>query len=182
MTSHRLRRQRGGQALRIAVVAGCAVLLAACNSSTMVTGSVADDYRERHPVVIKEGPRTVDLFIGEKRGNLTGAQRAEVVAFAREWRREASGGIMIDIPAGTSNAAAPANASAEARSLLAAAGVPVDAVRVREHRPSNPGKLATLRLHYPRMMADVGPCGLWPDDLGPTFDRIHSENREYAVE
>ena len=28
-------------------------------------------------------------------------------------------------------------------------------------------------------MADAGPCGLWPQDLGPTYDREHYENREY---
>jgi len=173
------RQQRGACALRIAVIAGCAALLAACNTSPIITGSVPDDYRERHPIVIKEGPRTVDLFIGEKRGNLTGEQRAEVVAFARQWRREASGGILIDIPTGTGNASAAASASQEVRSLLAAAGVPVEAVKVRENRPSSLGKLATLRLHYPRMMADAGPCGLWPQDLGPTYDREHYENRQY---
>src|SRR5262249_44326701 len=110
---------------------------------------------------------------------LTGEQRATVVAFAREWRREGSGGILIDVPTGASNAAAAASASQEVRSLLSAAGVPIDAVNVREHRPSSPQKLATLRLHYPRMMAEAGPCGLWPKDLGPTYEREHLENREY---
>ena len=66
------RQRRGACALRIAVIAGCAAFLAACNTSPVITGSVPDDYRERHPIVVKEGPRTVDLFIGEKRGNLTG--------------------------------------------------------------------------------------------------------------
>ena len=29
------------------------------------------------------------------------------------------------------------------------------------------------------MTADAGPCGLWPHDLGPTWDPEHYENREY---
>jgi len=29
------------------------------------------------------------------------------------------------------------------------------------------------------MAAEVGPCGLWPRDLGPTYDREHYENRQY---
>jgi pilus assembly protein CpaD len=166
-------------ALRAALFAGCALLLAACNTATTVTASLPDDYRQRHPIAIKEGPRTVDLFIGEKRGNLNGAQRAEVIAFAREWRREASGGILIDVPTDTGNAAAAARAAAEVRALLAAAGVPADAIGMRENRPKSPDKLATLRLHYPRMTAEAGPCGLWPHDLGPTYEREHYENREY---
>jgi len=29
------------------------------------------------------------------------------------------------------------------------------------------------------MTADAGPCGLWPHDLGPTWDPEHFENLEY---
>jgi pilus assembly protein CpaD len=137
------------------------------------------DYRQRHAIVIKEGPRTVELFIGDKRGTLTATQRAEVLAFAGEWRREATGGIFVDVPSGTSNGPAAAQAAHEARSILLAAGVPPQAVEMREARPNNPGKMALLRLHYPRVMADAGPCGLWPQDLGPTWDREHYDNREY---
>jgi pilus assembly protein CpaD len=31
----------------------------------------------------------------------------------------------------------------------------------------------------PKVLADAGPCGLWPYDLGPAIDREHFENREY---
>jgi pilus assembly protein CpaD len=169
-------------ALRLLAAAGCAAMLAGCMTSRTnpeVVGSVPEDYRQRHPIVIKEGPRMVELFIGSKRGTLTPAQRADVLAFAHEWRREATGGILIDRPSGTNNEIAAANALHEVRALLSAAGVPPKAVDVRPHRPSDPQKLATLRLHYPRITADAGPCGLWPEDLGPTYDRQHLENREY---
>jgi pilus assembly protein CpaD len=140
---------------------------------------VPDDYRQRHPIVVKEAPRTVELFIGAKRGALTAAQRADVLAFAQEWRRESTGGILIDLPSGTPNEVAAANALHEARSLLAAAGVPVTAVGVRPGRPRDAQKLATLKLHYPRIAADAGPCGLWPEDIGASYERQHLENREY---
>ena len=45
--------------------------------------SIPNDYRQRHPIVLKEAPRTVELFIGNRRGNLTAAQRADVLAFAQ---------------------------------------------------------------------------------------------------
>ncbi len=171
---------RRANAFRLALMTASALTLAGCYTAPQeVTGSVASDVRQRHPIVIKEGPRTVDLFIGERRGTLNGSQRAEVLSFAAEWRREATGGILIDVPAGTSNAAAAANAAREVRAILTAAGVPANAVQQRESRPQSPAKLVTLRLHYPRMMADVGPCGLWPHDLGPTYEREHFENRQY---
>jgi pilus assembly protein CpaD len=171
---------RRANAFRLALMTASALTLAGCYTAPQeVTGSVASDVRLRHPIVIKEGPRTVDLFIGERRGTLNGSQRAEVLSFASEWRREATGGILIDVPAGTSNAAAAANAAREVRAILSAAGVPSDAMQLRETRAQSPAKLVTLRLHYPRMMADVGPCGMWPHDLGPTYEREHFENRQY---
>jgi pilus assembly protein CpaD len=50
---------------------------------------------------------------------------------------------------------------------------------LRKHRPVNPGKLAGLRLHYPKIKADAGPCGLWPEDIGPSLGSGYWENREY---
>ena len=32
-------------------------------------------------------------------------------------------------------------------------------------------RLGTIRVNYPRMTAETGPCGLWPDDIGPTYRR-----------
>ena len=29
------------------------------------------------------------------------------------------------------------------------------------------------------MVADAGPCGLWPDDLGPSYETKHYENKQY---
>lgn len=179
-TFPKVAKRRGAHVARLAAIAGCTAMLAGCNTTQqVVTGSVPTDYRQRHAIVIKEGPRTVDLFIGDMRGTLTGSQRAEVLAFASEWRREATGGILIDVPAGTSNANAATNAAREVRSIFSAAGVPPQAIEIRPNRPSSSGKLATLRLRYPRVMADAGPCGLWPNDLGPTWQSDHTENREY---
>jgi pilus assembly protein CpaD len=173
-------RQYIGLALRMLVLGTAATILAGCyTAQEAILDATPNDYRQRHPIVVREAPHTVTLFIGNRRGNLTASQRAEVLAFAQSWRREATGGILIDVPAGTSNAASATSAAHEVRSILAAAGVPANAVAMRPHAPSDPRKLATLRLHYPKVTADAGPCGLWPHDLGPTFAREHWENREY---
>ena len=175
------RRSAGAVASRAVIVAGCAALLAACNAThhREVTNTVPTDYRQRHPIAIKEGDRTVELFIGAKRGELTATQRAEVLAFASAWRREATGGIIIDLPSGTRNEIAAANALHEVRSILSAAGVPPHGVVVRPYRPAAPNRFATIKLNYPKVVAEAGPCGLWPDDLGPTMSRAHFENTPY---
>ena len=169
-------------AARTLLLAAAAVALTACQTNQEITGiagTVPDDYRQRHPIAIREGERTVELFIGRARGGLTPGQRYDVVAFARAWYHEASGGIVIDVPARTDNARAARDALAEARSILMATGVPASAILARSYSPPDARMLATLRLRYPKMTASAGPCGLWPHDLGPSFDRTYNENVEW---
>ncbi len=161
------------------VALALSMTLVGCVTAQQPATPVDFDYRFRHPIAIQEGPRTVEVFIGSARGGLTGNQRADVLAFAHTWRREATGGIVIDVPCCTRNEIAAGNALHEVRSILAVAGVPPSAVGVRNYRPVDPGKLATLKLNYPTLVAQAGPCGLWPDDLGPTVDRSHYENGEF---
>jgi pilus assembly protein CpaD len=164
---------------RLSTVVACAMMVAGCYTNREMVTPADVDYRLRHNIAIKEGPRTVELFIGTNRGGLNGEQRADVLAFANAWRREATGGILIDLPSGTRNELAAANALHEVRAILSAAGVPPSAVGVRPYRPADPSKLATLKLNYPTLVAQAGPCGLWPHDLGPTADREHNENVQY---
>jgi pilus assembly protein CpaD len=165
---------------RLLVLLGCAALLSGCYKTTApIVTPAASDYRLRHPIAIKEGAGAIELFIGSNRGGLTGEQRADVLAFATTWRRQATGGIVIELPAGTRNEIVAANSLHEVRSILSAASVPPHAVEVRPYRPADPSRLATVRLNYSAMTADAGPCGTWPDDLGPTYDRQHNENVHY---
>jgi pilus assembly protein CpaD len=184
MTSNPSHVARGAVAisLRTLVLGTAAAVLAGCYSFTAqeaIVESIPNDYRQRHPIVLKEAPRTVELFIGNRRGTLNASQRAEVLAFAQDWRRNATGGVLIDVPSGTPNQRSAASALQEVRSILASAGVPPEVVSTRPNRASDPRKLATMRLHYPKVTADAGPCGLWPYDLGPTYEREHIENRQY---
>ena len=156
-----------------------ATMLSGCFTTTPVASGLANDYRLRHPIAIKEGVHTVELLIGSKRGGLTADQRADVAAFVTTWRREATGGIVIELPAGTRNEIAAANAVQEVRAILSSHGVPPQGVEVHPYTPADPGRMATVRLNYPTMTAEAGPCGLWPDDLGPTANREHNENVPY---
>ena len=163
----------------VVVVAGLGVSLAGCYTATQGKGSFPSDYRQRHPIAIKEGDRTLEVFVGNTRGGLTPVQRAEIVAYAQTWAREGTGGLLIDVPAGTPNELAAGDALREIRSILAAAGVAPYAVNVRPYRPVSSAVLATIKIHYPRISAEAGPCGLWPNDLGPSFDRTYNENQPY---
>jgi pilus assembly protein CpaD len=162
--------------------AGLSVMLGACTNTTgeIVTSAIPEDYRLRHPIAIQEADQSLVIFVGRARGGLSASERADVLGLARSWRREATGAIVADVPVATPNAAAAADAFREVRSLLTAAGVPSRGITVHRYTPEDISTLATIRLNYPKISAVAGPCGLWPDDVGPSIDnREYSQNRSY---
>jgi pilus assembly protein CpaD len=169
--------------LRIAgTLTGVAVMLGACNHTQDVatTASIPEDYRLRHPIAVQEANDSMVVFVGQGRGGLTAEQRADVVGLARTWLHEGTGAIGADVPVDTPNARAAADSMREIRSLFAAVGVPPNGVVVRNYRAKDPRQLAAIRLSYPRMSATAGPCGVWPEDLGPSLkNKSYFENRSY---
>lgn len=170
--------RRGHAALRLAAAGALAALLAGCNQTHTAESRGPDDYRTRHPITLSEGERTVEIFLGRNRGGLTPVQRADVLSFAQMWRREATGGIVVDVPWGGPTDRAAADSMREVHSIFAASGVPRGAVYVRRHRPAG-ATLASIKINYSKLVAQAGPCGQWPDDLGPASGRRYLENRQY---
>jgi pilus assembly protein CpaD len=171
-------RRRSRAALRLLAVGGLAAMLGGCYQQTVAKNDYPNDYRLRHPITLKEGERTVEVFLGPNRGGLTPSQRADVLSFAQLWRREATSGIIIDIPQGGPTDHAAADSMREIHSILAASGVPRNAVYVRNYRPSD-SALASIKINYSKLVAEAGPCGRWPQDLGPGLDAGYTENKPY---
>jgi pilus assembly protein CpaD len=170
--------------LRLALVLiGTSTALGACQttSDTITTGSLVDnDYRQRHPIVIQEANRATEVFVGTARGGLTASQRADIMGLAQAWLREGTGGIIIDMPVNTPNARVAKDSLREIQAILSAAGVPPRGITIRSYTPSDPRQFATIRVNYPRIIADAGPCGIWPDDLGPSVNnKGYIDNRQY---
>jgi pilus assembly protein CpaD len=64
--------------------------------------------------------------------------------------------------------------------LLSGAGVPPRGIVVHRYHPDDPRQMATIRLNYPKISAVAGPCGLWPEDLGPSIkNKSYFENKSY---
>src|SRR5258708_20704019 len=148
---------------RCLLIASFAAALAGCNTTTAqdTTGGIPLAFADRHPITVKEGKKTLVLFVGSGRGGLSPMQRAEVLAVAENWKRDATGGVTVDRPVGAANERAANDTLKEALSILQQAGVPNNGIGIRPYHPGE--KLATLRLNYPLMVAEAGPCGLWPD-------------------
>jgi pilus assembly protein CpaD len=160
-------------------LAGCYTAREAEIANSNDDRQTPNDYRQRHPIVVQERAQTTELFIGSWRGELLPAQRATVLAFARGWSREATGGVVIEVPSGASNARTAQTAVRNVRSILVAAGVPARDIHMKTYRADNPGQYAAVRLHYPRVAADAGPCGLWPHDIGPSSYKDFVNNKPY---
>jgi pilus assembly protein CpaD len=162
---------------------GLSGMLGACTDTSdefAVTARIPEDYRLRHPIVIQEADRSVVIFVGHARGGLSASQRADVIGLARIWVSEGTGAIVADVPVDTQNARAAASSFREIHALLTASGVPSRAISLHRYHPDDPRTLATIRLSYPKIAAVAGPCGLWPEDLGPSIkDRGYFENKSY---
>lgn len=168
-----------GTVLRALAAVGLAASLAGCYSTQHVTEvPYPDDYHQRHPITLKEREHTVEVFVGRNRGGLTPSQRADVLSFAQTWRNEATSGIIVDVPHGHLIDRASAESMREVQSILAASGVPRNAIYMRPYNVPDP-TLASIKLNYAHVAATAGPCGLWPHDLGVSFDKIYTENRPY---
>src|ERR1700738_3288396 len=114
------------RAFRIAgALVGLAVVLGACtHTDNVLTASVPDDYRQRHPIAIQEADQSVVVFVGHARGGLSASQRADVMGLAQTWVREGTGAIVADVPVDTPNARAAADSFREIQATLISAGVP----------------------------------------------------------
>ena len=171
-----------GRAFRIAgTLIGLAAALGACtHTEEAVTSSIPDDYRLRHPIAVEEANQSVVVFVGRGRGGLSAEQRADVVGLARNWMHEGTGAISADVPVGTPNARAAADSFREIQAMLAAAGVPPRGLVAHRYHPEDPRFMAPIRLSYPKLRAEAGPCGLWPEDLGPSIKNpSYLENKQY---
>jgi pilus assembly protein CpaD len=170
------------RAFRMAgALVGLAVALGACtHTDDVLTASVPDDYRLRHPIAIQEANQSIVVFVGHARGGLSASQRADVMGLAQTWLREGTGAISADVPVDTPNARAAADSLREIQALLASAGVPPRGFIVRRYHPEDPRQMAAIRLIYPKISAVAGPCGLWPEDLGPSIkNKSYFDNKPY---
>jgi pilus assembly protein CpaD len=171
------------RALRLATaLVGVATALGACTHTGDVatTASVPDDYKMRHPITVTEANHSIVVFVGRGRGGLSASQRTDVAGLAQGWVQEGTGAITADVPVDTPNARAAADSFREIQALLSAAGVPPRGLVVHNYRPQDPRLMPTIRLSYSKLAAVAGPCGLWPEDIGPSIkNKSWLENKQY---
>jgi len=165
---------------RLLAIAALGSALGACVADRVVTGATpAPDYRQRHPIVLADGARQLDVFVTGHAG-LDGRQHEDVRAFAAEYRRSGQGAILAQVPAGTLNDAAAHYAMVRISDALADSGLPASHVAVTRYPVLDPRLAAPIRLTFTRLTAKVtSPCGTWPQDLGVSDVRRGISNETY---
>ena len=154
---------------RTLALAALGALLSACQGDRATTGSIYPaDYRARHPIVLADGTRTLDVFVTGT-GHLDPRQAADLDAFLLEYRRYGRGGLGVDLPRGVAPdlGAGVERTAAAIRRFAAENAVPPREMAFSGYNVANPGLASPIRLSFRRMEAHVADaCGLWPQDLG----------------
>ncbi|WP_439626040.1 CpaD family pilus assembly protein [Shinella sp.] len=164
-----------------AALAATLILSAAALSSCgarqdrSTTGSIPDDYRTRHPIVLSESAQTMDIPIAAGDRALTLAMRDNIRGFAADHAAKSRSAVQIMLPAGSANAATADHLRKDIRATLVGAGLKRDQLIETRYDASGYGSSAPIRLAFFAITAKAGPCGEWPEDLVVNT----MENRNY---
>jgi pilus assembly protein CpaD len=161
------------------LILGASLALCGCNSvDRMQTSSIPmDDYRVRHPIVLAETARTVDIFPVGGAGHLDKRSAGQVEEFGHLYQQVGEGPILILYPTGSGlQGRIPIEAI---RRALAAAGADTN-VRVGSYPAANPQLASPVRLSFTGIKAKVAnPCGEWPSDLASGSTVQGWDNKPY---
>lgn len=173
------RPKRSKAAALLACLAGVPAAGCVHDDRAVATSPVPDDYHLRHPVVLADGPRHIDIFLVGSSGKLDFRQAHDLTAFAAEYNALGQGRIRALVPHGAVDAWA-ADATLDAiRRGLAAASVKGD-IEVGTYKVLDPALAAPVRLSFRKLQAKLASrCGDWPEDLGSGHDVEEWENRSY---
>lgn len=157
-----------------AALFGCALLAGCANRDSIEVGSIPDDYRTRHPIVVAEDEKALDIPVTASEFRLPIASRDRVADFGRRFKRSGSAAMRVLVPGGSPNAPAAESASADVLKALRREGIGASRVIVQTYDAAGLPGPVPIRLAYSTLTAQTEPCGRWPEDLGSTH-----ENKNY---
>lgn len=170
----------GSRYARTAVAAASLVAVALASGCAMqkrdhiTVGSIPDDYRTNHPIVLQEREETLDLPVGSSDTRLSTNQRGAIDGLASAYAAGGSGPVTILVPSGSANQAAAARIARAIEAHLNKRKV-ANGYIVIEHYQAQASEVAPIRLTYRSMVAQTGQCGRWPEDI-----LANPENKHYA--
>ena len=159
----------------ILAVAAIGLLSGCANRDSVTVGSVPDDYRTNHPIVISERTEAIDLPVGADSRRMTQSQRETLLGFLDGYDRSAAPTLTILAPAGSANEIAAAATARDFAKLAGRNGVHSSRIVMASYQAEPSETSAPIRVSYAKLRAHTDKCGRWPEDLLET-----SENKHYA--
>lgn len=169
--------RRGGKSALPIMLALSAALLSGCASMQrdhVIVGSVPDDYRTNHPIVIGEKEEKIDLAVAVDGYRMTNGQRGAVDGLLYRYDASAKSPVTILVPQGSANSAAASSMAVELSDFIRRTGV--SNVAINHYAVASSDVSAPVRVSYFAVRASTGKCGRWPDDLSNTSDNKHYAN------
>lgn len=160
----------------VAAVAAAALASGCAGRDSVKVGSIPDDYRTNHPIVISEREKTVDIPVGAADRGMSRVQKVAVDGFIAGYDRRAAPVVDVMVPYGSANQAAAATVAADLVGRLRAAGVPEGRILHQPYEAAPYGDAAPIRLSYAEMKASTGQCGRWPGNMIENAENKHWAN------
>lgn len=163
--------------LGVLMLLGAASTLAACaNRDSITVGSVPDDYRTNHPIIIAEKEFKLDLAVGAGDRGATKPQKASLEGFLANYDHTAKPVLSIMRPAGSKNELAAEQAANDFVAIAHKNGVDSGRVVVTAYQAGSPEVSAPVRVSYINVAAQTNKCGRWPADVLTNFENKHYTN------
>lgn len=156
----------------VVLLSGCAM----APRDSVIVGSIPDDYRTNHPIVIAEKDQVIDIPVGVGDRGMTQIQRVALSGFFDDYDRSAAPLVSIMVPSGGINELAASHAGHDFAKLAKASGVPKSRIEITSYQSPSPEAAAPIRVVYTAMSAQTDKCGRWPDDVLETTDNKHYTN------
>ena len=147
----------GSKTVLRALMASCfAVTLAGCYQTEVAEKEYPTDYRQRHPIVLREGAQNVDIPAWPQSRRIDPEPARRCRFFCPGLAQGTGSGIIIEVPkAARPIMPPPMQRARSVRSLLPSACRRTRSTRAVISPPKT--SLASIRLNYTKLIAEAGP-------------------------
>jgi len=152
--------------------------LAACQTvdRTMTSSIPMDDYRVRHPIVLSDTQRSLDIFPTGSGHTLDSRSVGQLEEFAHLYHQLGEGPILVLYPSNGPSSHVPVE---QIRRVLAASGARAT-IRTGSYPVTNSQLASPVRVSFTGLKAKVATkCGEWPNDLASGSTLQGWENKPY---
>ena len=136
-------------------------------------GSIPDDYRTRHPIVIGETQKQLMVPVGNASRDLSYAEKEVISGFLANYGTQGSGAIYVASPANAQNSGAAGHVANQVAEVVSANGFHGRVMLSQYDAPAGQPTPPVI-ISYGAITASAGPCGKWPEDV-----MANSENKNY---